>query len=138
MNAAMKRTALDAARIFTKQDVALLVILSLTGIALSVWVFLPSPSAAGSLEIQQDGKVVKTLPLSEDHQETITSGHGQVNTFSIKGGVVSMESANCGDHTCVRTGTIQRVGESIICLPHRLVLRIIGDETGSGPDTVVR
>ncbi len=123
---------------FTKQDIVLLVILFLTGIALSFWVFLPSSSTANTLEIRQNGRVIKTLPLSEDYQETVTSGHDQVNTFSIKDGVVSMEYANCGDHTCIRTGKIQKAGESIVCLPHRLVLRIAGDETGSEPDTVVR
>ena len=34
--------------------------------------------------------------------------------------------ANCGDHTCVRTGEIFRDGETIVCLPHKLVIAVEG------------
>ena len=38
----------------------------------------------------------------------------------------AVAEANCGDHTCVRTGKISREGEVIVCLPHRLTVEIQG------------
>ena len=40
----------------------------------------------------------------------------------------AVAEANCGDHTCIRTGQISREGEAIVCLPHRLVVRIEGGD----------
>ena len=45
--------------------------------------------------------------------------------------------ANCGDHTCIRTGAISREGETIVCLPHRMVVRVEGGE-GAPFDAAVR
>ena len=47
-----------------------------------------------------------------------------------------MTEANCGDHTCVRMGRISRAGEAIVCLPHRLVVEIVGGEAAA--DAVTR
>ena len=47
-----------------------------------------------------------------------------------------MTDADCGDHTCIETGDINDVGESIVCLPHRLVLKITAEEE-NGPDAIV-
>ena len=61
---------------------------------------------------------------------------------STRTGLSPLESpittdANCGDHTCIRTGAVSRAGESIICLPHRLEIRVIGGED-SGVDIVAQ
>ena len=115
-------------RNFTKQDIAILLVLILFGVVASIWIYLPDRSYGTFLDIRQNGQVIKTLPLYTDHEETITSNDGGSNTFSIKDGVVSMTRSDCGDHTCIRTGKIKKTGESIVCLPHRLVLQITTDK----------
>ena len=40
----------------------------------------------------------------------------------------AVAEANCGDHTCVRTGAVSREGEVIVCLPHRLTVEIQGGQ----------
>lgn len=49
------------------------------------------------------------------------------NLFSITGGDVKMEAADCSDQICVHHNVISAVGESIICLPHRIVITVAGD-----------
>ena len=39
---------------------------------------------------------------------------------------VHIEEADCPDHDCVEVGTISKVGQSIICAPHYLVIEIVG------------
>lgn len=50
------------------------------------------------------------------------------NLFSAADGIIAMEEADCKDQICVHHKPISSAGESIICLPHRLVVEIIGDD----------
>lgn len=70
----------------------------------------------------QDAEIVQ----SEDIPEV--SRDGSYNLFSVTEGVVAMESADCRDQICVRHKPISAAGESMICLPHRLVIEISGGE----------
>ena len=38
-----------------------------------------------------------------------------------------MEDADCPDKVCVKTGKIKKPGQTIVCLPHRTVIEITGD-----------
>ncbi len=126
-------------------DIIFLAALALAGLILTLWIFLPARSAQASrniLEVKQDGALLYTLPLSEDTKKEVLYGEGHRNVFVIQGGEVWMESADCGDETCVRTGRISRAGESIVCLPHRLTLRILPSgedfDNPGGLDAVVQ
>ena len=43
-----------------------------------------------------------------------------------------VESASCPDLLCVRSGYIRRVGQSIVCVPNRIVIRLTSAGTGTG------
>ena len=71
-----------------------------------------------------------TLPLSEDTEVTIEGVDGGENLLVIQDGTAKIESASCPDGICVRHYAISRDGESIICLPNRVVVTIRGGEKG--------
>ena len=48
------------------------------------------------------------------------------NLFSIADGTVTMEAADCRDQICVNHKPIMSERESIICLPHKLVVEMRG------------
>lgn len=73
-----------------------------------------------------DGEETGRYVLSKD--QTVTIGDADYNVLVISHGAAEITSANCGDHTCVRMGKISREGEVIVCLPHRLTVRIEGGE----------
>lgn len=81
------------------------------------------------------GREVARYALSEDR--TVTIGEEDYNILRIKDGAAAVIEANCGDHTCVRTGAVSREGETIICLPHELVVEIVGGGS-SGFDAVAK
>lgn len=56
---------------------------------------------------------------------------GNFNLLSVTDGRVSMAAADCRDQICVRHRPVSAGGESIICLPHRFVIEILGSEEGS-------
>lgn len=77
------------------------------------------------------------LVWAEDGHMTVSScgnvpeipDEGAFNLFSVTDGVVQMEAADCRDQICVRHRAVSAVGESIICLPHKLVVEITTGET---------
>lgn len=109
------------------------------GVIFTFFIFRPADAEPGALEVRQNGKVIMTLPLSENTTKTIENNSGGTNTFTVRDGAVTMTEADCGDYTCIQTGSITKTGESIVCLPHRLVLQIVSnaDSTEPEPDAVV-
>jgi len=90
-------------------------------------------SPGKTVEISLDGKVIGSYPVDED----ITVQAGKGNIVAISGGFVYMESADCKNQICVRHSPISKSGESIICLPNRVTVRITGDD-GDAPDGISR
>lgn len=78
-------------------------------------------------EIWQDGELTQRIALTPDTQQTIDlDGH---NTIVLDGLTARMETADCCDQVCVRTGTLTRAGQAAVCLPNRVVLKLIGEKT---------
>ncbi len=57
---------------------------------------------------------------------------GAYNLISVIDGKVTMEAADCRDQICVNHKPIMSERESIICLPHKLVIEIEGNGRKSG------
>ena len=91
---------------------------------------LTRPGGAGALAVVTvDGQEIARYPLAQE--TTVTIGAENYNVLFISGGTAAVIEANCGDHTCVNTGAVSREGEAIVCLPHRLVVRIEGGEASA-------
>lgn len=79
--------------------------------------------------VLRDGEVIAGYPLLEDQAMTISDESGY-NLLMISDGEASISDADCPDRLCVRQKAISRKGESIICLPHKLVILIESREEG--------
>jgi len=82
------------------------------------------PRHQGTVVISVDGKEQR-LPLTINQQRKISTPQGS-NLVVIKDGKVSVTQADCRDHICVQTGTICCPGQTIACLPHKLLIYIEG------------
>ena len=91
-----------------------------------------------AVEVAVDGKVVATYPLTEDRTEDIRTGadQQQLNRLVIEGGKARVETATCPDGICAGHRPIHREGESIVCLPHRVVVTVSTNDANQ-PDMVV-
>lgn len=82
-------------------------------------------SGEGEVLVIRDGSVTASYPLSEDITVTLwNEERTHYNLLMIRDGSAEISDANCPDKICVRSRAIERDGESIICLPHKLVLSI--------------
>lgn len=76
------------------------------------------------LLITVDGEDYGTYDMSEDQIVEI----GSSNILVIRDGSAQMEWADCPDQICVRHKEIEKSGESIICLPNRVVASVESSE----------
>lgn len=120
-----------------RADKWFLLLLVLAGISLSAGIYIPRTASGSYVEIRVDGVCTAAYPLSSNRTQTISGADGGSNTFEIRNGIVYMREADCHDKVCVGMKGISKTGETIVCLPHKLVLAIVGtDEEPSGPDAV--
>lgn len=73
--------------------------------------------------IEQDGHELMRLLVAKEQTVRIVSDGG-VNVIVTTGSGVLVSEADCPDQICVRQGEISHSKESIICLPHRLIIRL--------------
>ena len=100
----------------------------LTTVGLLLFLLFGRSTVPGTrVRIPSDGQEIGCYTLDEERKLTITLGQYE-NTVCITAGTVSVVAANCPDQYCVHHKPICRSGETIVCLPARLVLTVIGSE----------
>jgi hypothetical protein len=114
-------------KIFKKTDLYLIGGL-LLGFLLILLVISFVKKPGNYVTVSVDGVVKESFPLSEDAEVTIEGYDGGVNTLIIKDGKAYVADSSCPDHLCEKMGQISSTGQSVICLPNRVVIEITGDD----------
>ena len=87
--------------------------------------------------VKINGEDREYYPLSVNTEVVIeTSGDGK-NTLVIEDGKAFVKDANCPDKVCEGHNKISFVGETIVCLPHKVVIEIVADSSENELDVVV-
>ena len=125
--------------------VILLVVLAMAVSGVTIW-------GAGeqtddlTVVVSVDGEVVDRCALTE----LPDSDHGGVyshNGYTLRVGLsypiypdkpcIRVVESDCPTQDCVHTGEIYRAGQSIVCLPARIIIQLEGTPEGDGPDVVI-
>jgi len=92
-----------------------------------------------------DGEEVERCPLAEfPDGDSIYSHSG----YTLKVGMsypidpnkpcIRVVESDCPTQDCVHTGEIYRAGQSIVCLPARIIIALEGGSaSGDGPDIII-
>ena len=107
-----------------KNDLFLIVILLCLGALPLAWIGDAPP--ARYAEITVDGKLERRVPLyahSGKESFSIQTPNG-TNQIQVEDGAVSVTDADCPDRICARSAPIRRPGETIACIPHKLLIEI--------------
>ena len=128
-------------RIIKKMDIVIIVLLLIISFTPHLIFFKTSQKGSKNnyAIIQVDGKIHKKIGLSnvkKVEKVNLNLPNGK-NTLLIKNNSIEMKSANCNDALCVKQGNISKVGQTIICLPHKLIIEIKGDELDSKDDLIL-
>lgn len=117
----------------------LLLIVALLAVAAVVAIYLFVFRGTGdNVKVTVDGELYGVYSLKQDIIEDIHTGAdgSQLNRLIISDGKAYVEAATCPDGICAAHRPIFRDGESIVCLPHRVVITVATENTDNAPDTV--
>lgn len=104
------------------------IVLALLALAFIIY-FLPASDADDMLCIYIDGELDRCIDLTKDEYSEfeITSEFG-FNKIIIESGKVRVSESSCDNKLEIKAGEISRSGQSLICLPNRLVVTIEGKD----------
>lgn len=89
-------------------------------------IFFKKPEPGKQVEIFIDGKLKFIYSLDDDRKIDIKGNIG-ISTIEIKDGKIRMVFSPCPDKLCMKQGYIMNKGESIVCVPNRIVIKIKGE-----------
>lgn len=105
----------------TKFDLLLILLLLAAGGGFFLW--QRERSAGDKVLIWSENELVTSFSLKKDTIYTVTTDLG-TNTIVIENGQVRVTDADCPDKICEQMGLISKPGETIVCLPHKLVVEV--------------
>lgn len=120
---------------FGKNDWLLLGVLAVIGIGMWAYsTFIEKPAATKAV-VTVDGKEYGTYNLNKDQTIEIKQKTTVTNVLVIADGEIFMQDATCPDKLCEKQGRKSRDKETIVCLPNKVVVTVVSDET-TGIDSV--
>lgn len=109
-----------------KMDWILILIVAVIAIAGFVFYGNLSKQESGTVVVEVDGEIFGEYSLYENHEVFIND----TNILIIENGEANMYEANCPDQICVKHKAISKNGETIVCLPNKVVVTITEAEDG--------
>ena len=117
-----------------KADIVLFFVLLAVGLTIS-WASLNSGQTGEKVRISVGGETYGVYDLAQDRTIQVRQ-NGHTNNIIIEDGHVSMASSDCANQVCVNTGAIYLAGDSIVCLPNRVMVEILSESKGGGVDVI--
>lgn len=119
--------------------VVLAVVLLAAVCALALWRGGGGGDGALTAVISVDGTETERIPLAGlEDTERVVESNGYTLRIHLTENEVWVESSDCPTQDCVRTGHISRGGQSIVCLPARVIVALEGGTgTNDGVDAVI-
>lgn len=113
---------MEKRRITFKGILCLLVLLALAAGAYCWSLMQPDGS---TVVIEQDGEELYRIDFTARTETETLTVNGTVIEVGPAG--AAFVSSPCPDQVCVEAGLCDRVGETAVCLPQRVSIRIVGD-----------
>ena len=103
-----------------------IVLLAVALIVLSA-VLLSSRGSGTVVQVIQDGTVLREIDLSkvkEPYSFTVEAPDGGSNRIEVEPGRIRVADADCPDKICISQGWLSDQTVPIVCLPHRLIIKL--------------
>ncbi|MEG0806285.1 MAG: NusG domain II-containing protein [Lachnospiraceae bacterium] len=113
-----------------KNDILLILILLLLSAAAYVGIRFYGGYSTDNAQalVTVDGTEYGRYPLSRDCTIKIKAGNKRYNVLVIQNGYADMREATCPDGVCVAHRKINKKGETLVCLPNKVVVEIINTD----------
>lgn len=118
-----------------RQGDRILIIALLAALALSsaVYFFVSQQGGRLTAVVTADGKEIKRIDLNgvlQPYEFTVKTGANQqdYNIIQVEKGRIRVREANCPEQVDVKQGWLTRSGQSAVCLPHRVVVKVVSTQ----------
>lgn len=118
-----------------KIDVIIIFIIIFVAVISLIIINIYYKDTGKTVQIFVKNKLIKELPLNKDVTFNIEDGDSY-NILLIKDNCVYMTDANCPDKLCIEQGKIKKNGENIICLPHKVIIKVTSDDIQSDKKSI--
>ena len=112
----------------TKADIILILSVSLISFLSIIFLLLFKFDNAYGFEIKIDGKLHSSYSFSELKNGEIIEIKTQYgyNKFLYQNQSIKCIDTNCKDKLEMKTGSISKTNQVLVCLPHKLTVQIVG------------
>ncbi|OPZ60241.1 MAG: hypothetical protein BWY87_00570 [Deltaproteobacteria bacterium ADurb.Bin510] len=116
----------------TVADVVLIIFLTLSSLGWLGFEFF-GRQAGSAVEVYNQQGLYRRLELGRDASLSVPGPLGATRVV-IHAGRVQINDSPCPDRLCIAMGSISQAGETLICAPNRVSVRVIAPQ--DAPDTV--
>lgn len=122
-------------KLLNRRDAVILLCLAAAGILL--WMLLRTDSVPHTAaRITMDGTCIAEYDLTASPWGTFTLPQAEGVVFEIGDQGIRILENDCTGRQCVHAGWIFRPGQTIVCLPKKLMIQLTGPEDPA-PDAVI-
>lgn len=120
-----------------------LLVLLIVLLAAGLHFFLKSTAADEKLvfEIRHGDEIIQTVKrsaLAATGEFAVNTADGTIHIEIDSGKGARITSSPCPDKLCIRQGYINKNGQTILCLPEKVMVTAIADKKDGEPDAVLR
>jgi len=109
-----------------KREIIIIIALLILAFASYFIINNKGPGAKAQIEVAQN--LYGTYDLSKDQDIIIKDSKGQIiMTAKISNGTIRVITSTCRDKICIKEGAIDLSGQTIVCLPNKVVITVIND-----------
>ena len=120
-----------------KGDIIIIIGVLLIAVSLSLITTLTKHSGMKELIIVHNDEIIHEYAFDNTFRKEIIVDDGEhINIIKVEDGIVTMIEANCPDQVCVKSRPIKEDGEMIVCLPNRLYVKVISNNSNDDIDII--
>lgn len=107
---------------FSKKDGWILLVAAIVIVVIFLIFRMAGGTEVSTVTVTVNGEEYGRYPLNSNRTVEIKQDGKVTNVLVIRDGKADMTQANCPDQLCVHQKAIFRDGESIVCLPNRVIV----------------
>lgn len=121
-----------------KKEILVFVIIIIVIVIVALFFYGPERNRGSEVVITIDGEEYGRYPLHNNVEIPIKVDGETTNYLIIQDGMADMIRAECPDQTCVNMKAISLDGETIVCLPNKVVVEVESDTNTSKLDAMAQ
>lgn len=113
-------------KFFRRIDLLVVSSIALVGIIILLLMNNKYKDIEAKAEIYFGRELVETIDLSEGKERVFTVPQAEQVVFHLyPDGSIAFETSDCPDKICVKSGRLNKVGQTAACLPNKLILKLV-------------